>query len=286
MQLKNKIFLIGLMGLLIFLIWSVTSLRKMAKDVRDYQKSFLTSSVPRNSSSSDIATSKEKSSDLLRGSEVEGKIVTSSPSPIAEPSPIPEPPYTFATLVEDLNSKSVVAVCDFFGTESGLRIFKNMQKRPSLMDSILSTGGMLDVGLLSYRLPVNQALVLRLEEQPSLLNDLSFAFEIFKAKVELQKNLGLAKQVEVQSYYANILAKIVSKNPNLLEDANIRQLCGRLTNIKEPLSQEAMNAEVLGFMQRAQVKPEEVNFKPDYSPTVQLLQHTSGHWEYIVKNRF
>jgi hypothetical protein len=206
-------------------------------------------------------------------------------SAVALPAPSPgvTPKFTSAELVRFILKEPIIDVCPLMQGRMQ-KIFKHMLKSPEFMHTMIKYRPGISVGLLSYRLPINQALAFRLDEKPSLINDVSFAYENYRARRELEKYLPLARQVETQSYFAATLQKIVEKNPSLLDNPKLNDLCEQLTNTAHPLSQNEMVEELRGFMQMAQVKPEEINFNADYQPSVRLIEKAGGYWEYTVPN--
>jgi hypothetical protein len=198
-------------------------------------------------------------------------------------APISNKAWSTADFVKTISQKPLVDVCDWFEGK-GLGTFQQMLAKPQFLTSVVKYKPKMAVGLLSYRFPLHQALALRLDEPPSLANDIRLALETRKARKELDEYLPFARQVELQNYYAMTLVKVVIKDPHLLGNSKVNVLCQRIANTRNLLTQKDMNNEIYGFMKTARVKPEDVGFNPKYVPSVRVVEKSEGLWEYSVPN--
>jgi hypothetical protein len=189
--------------------------------------------------------------------------------------------YTYSELIKDVQKRPLINTCTLLEGD-GTPLFKKLLERPSGFE-LLVIDQRLEVGLIAYRLPINQALALQLDENPSLFHDMRFSLDFYRAQKELEVNLPLARQIETRGYYTRILAKILRQNPNLIGDPAVSALCDEFANIQRPTSQEEMNKEMYAFMQRAQVKPEEIDFNPNFKPTVEVVTGAEGNKFYFLK---
>ncbi|MGZ3797899.1 MAG: hypothetical protein ACXVB1_16125 [Pseudobdellovibrionaceae bacterium] len=216
--------------------------------------------------------SKEKISPLPEASKAEASV----------PLPAEKAKESNAEFIKKIHEIPLIKTCTMFEGR-GLLLFKALLARPRGF-RVFVIDQRLEIGLLSIRFPINQSLFARLDEVPSLFHDMRFALDIYRAQKELEENLPLAREIQLHGYYARTIAKILRRNPSLLGNPEVSSLCQQFADIKRPLSQEEMNSEIEGFMRRAQVKPEEIDFDPNFKPDVLLGTAPDGNKVYYPSN--
>lgn len=267
----KKILSASLVVIAAICIWGFFELKEFAHQSRNSQKMGFASSVGTPKSRVEVSTSS--------GTESQERVKESTADSAA--NPIAETKYTYADLLKEVQERPLIGTCKMLGAER-LPLFRKLLERPKAFE-ILAMDQRLEIGLLAYHLPINQSLVLQLDETPSLVQDAKYSLAIYKAKQELEDSISWARQVEIHGYYARILAQIVSKNPSLLGDSEVMKLCDKFSNLQNPTTQEEMNKEVVGFMQRAQIKPGEIPFNPNFRPTVEVTKGPDGNFIYFSK---
>jgi hypothetical protein len=277
-SLRKKIVWIFLAAFIVLCFFGVSELKKFSQRERESRKLGMMGSVgkdsqlepaeaPRNfPSSSDV--SKVKTSPIPETSKAETRV----------PLPAENSKESNAEFIKEVQKIPLIKTCTMFEGR-GLLLFKAMLARPRGFQ-IFVIDQRIEIGLLSIRLPINQSLFARLDETPSLFRDMRFALDIYRAQKELEENIPLARKIQLHGYYARTIAKILRRNPSLLGNPEVSSLCQQFVDIKRPLSQEEMNIEIEGFMRRAQVKPEEIDFDPNFKPNVVLRTGPDGNKVY------
>ena len=277
-SLSKRTILLLLLFFMIICFFAISKFKKFGHNARELQKVALAATLSKTTKpvipEEQIAFSVDRTKKLDTDLQVKEKSAEMT-SPSNEDSN-----GTYAEFINDLQKTPVIKTCLMFEAE-GIPLFKKLIESPKLFE-FLVLDQKLELILLSYRLPINQALALRFDENPTLYHDMSFAFEFYQAQKELEVNLPFARQIETRGYYARVLAKILRKNPNLIGDPSVSALCNEFVNIEKSVSKDEMNYAIYGFMQRGQVKPEEIDFDPNFIPTVKVKTGEDGNKFYFA----
>lgn len=269
-----------LVAFVVVCFFCVGKLRKFAQDSRESQRAALIAAgakapalvTPGPEVATESSDKSEKETQPSEDNQVSAA-ATASASDASE--------YTTAEFIQDIQKKPLIETCSMLGGER-TPLFKKIIGNPRGF-KILVLDQMLELGTLAYRLPINQVVALQVDENPSLLQDVRYAIDIYRARKELEANLPFARQIETRGYYTRVLAKIAKQNPNILGDSALSGLCDKFANTQSPLSQEEMNREVYAFMERAQVNPADIDFNPNYKPTVEISKSIDGVGIYFPK---
>lgn len=175
----------------------------------------------------------------------------------------------------------VIETCTWFEPEKG-KLFEKFRIKPKGFE-ILVMNRSFEISTLSARLPKNIELILRQEEDPTFVNDLSYAALVYQANNEVAKNLERARLVDIRGYYARVLAQIVFKNPSLVGDPELISNCKAITDLSSPMNRAELNEKVIGFMQRAQVKDSEIAFDPQYMSKLVIDKRNPALWVYDIQ---
>lgn len=271
---SHRVLLAVVVLLILTVLLGLHKIRTFAQEGRQQQKMTLEAIFPKPSLTPAMNTeSAPGSQDVPRESQA-------TPPPALEKK---EDPNYMAYLVDLVQKTPVIEICTWFeGSKSN--VFLKFVNKPRIFD-ILVDDQIVEIALYSYRFPKNQAVMMQLAEEPTLVNDVKFALDIYMAKKEIEENLELARQIQMHGYYARVLAKIAARNPSIVGDSRLASLCQQFINMQEPLSQEAMNAEIFGFLQQAQVKPEEINFDPNYRSPLTINKMSNEIWSYDMPRK-
>lgn len=195
---------------------------------------------------------------------------------------------TTKELFTKLKDEPLVPVCSLIGNQSPISstLESDLQKghshpRLALLGFIQAS----TVGLFfQYRLPENNELIIEASKDESFLSDIHFARLAFLAKHELEDNLQLARETEVRNYYAWKLMWAISKNIETYKDPRSTELCSFFADETQPFDQKRANQELLTYLEKMGVRPEEIEFDPHFQSDISIAKAKSGLYIYISRN--
>ncbi len=267
MKKSQRLFLI-LMALVVVLgFYGCRQFSQVVRSIRQNQKARL----------SEI-TSEQKPAGI---SAFPSPVETSTSAPVPETITNIEIKTSVRETLESLDQIPLINVCRWIDPSSDYsKTFQDVATGglfQNLYQTVIQAEGIFGPWLFRSRLPINREVLLAIDEEPSLMRDVEFSIQLYEAKKELEDNLDMAKQIETRAYYAWVLTQIAFKNPSLIGDGNLTDLCLRLQNIdQEPFSSQEISSEIYQFMDRAQIKPEEFKFNPNFESKVEIVWGKEG----------
>lgn len=186
---------------------------------------------------------------------------------------------SFAERVAERGSNFVDG-CKYFDGNSNLA--KNIQKSvisgkidQKHFEQRLRLSYLMSLTYFQFSLPANYKFYDEFDKEP-LVKNAEYNQLLNKRKIELIQNLKTARLIAFRSYYVLVLGRIAFSNPQLFGDSELQSNCEKLKNINEKFDRKEANDLITGYMQRAQAKPSEIKFNPNFEPQIEIMDGPEG----------